>query len=323
MASLKKFVDPDQWEAKDIVGRLGLVLHAAFLFAGFQPHGARPSSGHLLKQPDKTGNCLCLSRRYTAPELKRRKRADAAVLMLCAQGRDVAILIFPTANGDTENMYMDPAPLPQLQGRGALGVADLHVPRQRGVLGLPRRAVPLTSFMSLPDDLKIAILQRLTDGKYLARVEGVSAQLRHLMAERDGELWKTLYEEALPVARRWCWRWSRVPFRSEVEPRRWKDMYVARLRPSWALMWRAFHQELLASFSSDSRIRCSTDLLSSSCSSDLTREDEQEECTVGTKAKRTRRHRRQVARNHDDCIKKSHGVGAIHSPSSRYRWKHR
>ncbi|KAF8779677.1 hypothetical protein HU200_002428 [Digitaria exilis] len=264
MPSLKKFVEPDQWEA--------------------------------------------------APELTRRKRADAAVLMLCAQGRDVAILIFPTANGDTENMYverLDMAVITPLLSHSFKAVEPWasRICRSLGNGLCRRNKLPLTSFMSLPDDLKIAILQRLTDGKDIARVEGVSAQLRHLVAERDGELWKTLYEEALVLAP------------ALALARSWKDMYVARLRPSWALIWRAFHQEFLASFSSDSRIRCSKDLLSSSCSSDLT-QDEQEECTVGTKAKRTRRHRRQVARNHD-CMKKSHGVGAIHSPSSRYRWNHR
>jgi hypothetical protein len=51
--------------------------------------------------------------------------------------------------------------------------------------------------MSLPDDLKVLILKKLTDCKDLARVECVSAELRHFVAEGDGELWKPLFE-ALP-----------------------------------------------------------------------------------------------------------------------------
>jgi hypothetical protein len=107
MASLENLVDADQWEAKDIVGRLGIVFHAAFVFAGFHPYGAQPPSGHLLKQPIKARNSLCLSRRYTAPELARRPCADAAVLVLCTEGRDVAILIFLTTEHDMERVYLE------------------------------------------------------------------------------------------------------------------------------------------------------------------------------------------------------------------------
>lgn len=160
MASLlKKFVDRKQWEAEDIVGRLGMVLHGAFLFAGFQPYDDAwplPSSGHRLKQSaDKAaGNWLCLSRRYTAPELappEARGCCGADARCRCAGERRRA----PHLPRSEERRYGgehlqrapgrgrdQPAPISQLQGRGALGVADLQVPRQWGVLGLARLAVP-------------------------------------------------------------------------------------------------------------------------------------------------------------------------------------
>ena len=102
MASiLERFVDADQWEAEDIVGRLGMVAHAAFLFVGFQPYGARPPPGHhLLKRAGQQAGSLCLSRCYTAPQLAHREGAAAAALLVCARGSDVALLMFLTAGGD-------------------------------------------------------------------------------------------------------------------------------------------------------------------------------------------------------------------------------
>ncbi|KAF8664524.1 hypothetical protein HU200_054704 [Digitaria exilis] len=310
MASLlNKFVDPNQWEAEDMVGRLGMLLHAAFLFAGFQPYGASPP------------NWLCLSRQYIAPELTRRKRADAVVLMLGVrkQRRDAALLVFLVANGDMKNIYNEILDVAVISPRlsGSFKAAELWGSRVCRTLGngvcwglldelCRKNSLPLTSFMSLPDDLKIAILKRLTDGKDLARVECVSAQLRLLVAERHGELWKTL-----------CW-WhcrSHVPVPSVVEVRSWKDRYMASRRRSYVP-------------SISTHIRC-WDLISASRSFLESEKDHQqqqehqkEQCTVATRAERKGNHRRQVARN-DDYVKRRRGVGAIHSPSSRYRWNHR
>lgn len=174
--------------------------------------------------------------------------------------------------------------------------------------------------MSLPDDLKIAILKRLADGKDLARVLCVSAQLRLLVAEREGELWKTFYE-ALPLRPRF-WFWcclSRVYVPPVVvEVRSWRDMYMDRRRFNWAaVMWRPASSII-------SRVRRRWDPISF-LESAKEHEQQKEQCTVATRAERngSRHHRRQVARNDDDYIKRRHGVGAIHSPSSRYRWNHR
>ncbi|CAL4932761.1 unnamed protein product [Urochloa decumbens] len=107
---LKKFVNPDEWEAEDHVGRLGLIAHAAFLHAGFLPYGAKPRSGQLLKQAGNTdtgtGSSVVLSRRYTVPELARREGSDAAVLMLCkGDGGDFALLIYLTTDRDMRRAY--------------------------------------------------------------------------------------------------------------------------------------------------------------------------------------------------------------------------
>lgn len=64
-----------------------------------------------------------------------------------------------------------------------------------------RNDVPVTGFSSLPDDATTEILKRI-DGKDLARVECTSKQLRCLVTERDGVLWKAMYESLgrLPVS---------------------------------------------------------------------------------------------------------------------------
>ena len=48
------FVDADESEAEDIVGQLGIDLHA-----GFQPYSAQKPSSYLLKQSGEIGNSLC------------------------------------------------------------------------------------------------------------------------------------------------------------------------------------------------------------------------------------------------------------------------
>jgi len=267
MASLlKKIVDAEQWDAEDIAGRLGMVLHAAFLFAGFQPYGALPRSGHLLKkQSRKKGSSLCLSRQYTAPDLAHRDGADAAVLMLCVQGSDVALLVFlVTTDGDDtpENAYLerlDLGTVRPLLSRSLCGVepwaSRICKSLADGVCwGLlhelcRRNGLPLSGFESLPDDLKGAVLEKLTDGKDLARVECVSSQLRLLVAERDHKLWKTLYK-ALPARQRrgrWrLWWFFHDDAESSDEEQEtlsvgssWKDMYVeARRRPYYPLLFR-------------------------------------------------------------------------------------
>ncbi|XP_062201276.1 uncharacterized protein LOC133903830 [Phragmites australis] len=324
---LQKLVDADQWEAEDIVGRLGMVMHRAFLFIGFQPYGAQPPSGLLLKRAGEAGS-LCLSRWYTVPQLAHRKGADAAVLMLCAQGSNIALLMFLTTDCHLRSVYrerLDKATVTPLLSR-ALGATEPWVSRicwtlANGVcwdllVGLCRRnGLPLTSFMSMPDDIKAEILKRLTDGEDLATVECTCRQLRRLVAERDGELWKPMYE-ALRVRRRWPW-W-RLSFlldseSSDSETKEvlsWKEKYVeARPRPWPRIRRRLFVAPILWT---DFEFSCPLDGL---------QQDPQEQETVSTRGESTRVHRQKVAR--DDCKKKRHAAGAIHSPSSRYRWKHR
>ncbi|XP_062201326.1 uncharacterized protein LOC133903869 [Phragmites australis] len=329
---LQKFVDADQWEAEDIVGRLGMVMHGAFLFIGFQPYGAQPPSGHLLKRAGEAGS-LCLSRWYTVPQLAHHKSADAAVLMLCAQGSNIALLMFLTTDCHLRSVYrerLDKATITPLLSR-TLGDTEPWVSRIGWTLadgvcwGLlvelcRRNGLPLTSFMSMPDDIKTEILKRFTDDEDLARVECTCRQLRRLVAERDGELWKPMYE-ALGFRRRT--RRLRLSFfldfessdSQSMEVLSWREKYVeARQRP-WARIWRRLFFDSFPVIApigwTDFEFSCTLDGL----------QDPPEQETVSTRGEGRRVHRQKVARN--DCKKKRHAAGAIHSPSSRYRWKHR
>lgn len=205
---LQKHLDAHQWEAEDVVGRLGMVLHAAFLFAGFRPYGAKPPSGYLLKHPGESTRSRCLSRWYTAPQLARREDADAAVLMLSAQGSHVALLIFLTTGNVLGSAYrerLDVAVLKPVLSR-AMDATEPWGSRICRSLGngvcwrflheLCRgNGLPLTGFTSLPDDAMVEILKRLVDGADIAKVQCTSRQLRSLVAaDINRELWEPLCE---------------------------------------------------------------------------------------------------------------------------------
>ncbi|KAL6645657.1 hypothetical protein ACP70R_017265 [Stipagrostis hirtigluma subsp. patula] len=231
---IRRFVDDDQWEAEDLAGRLGIVAHAAFLRAGFVPYSAEPKSGHLLRQVDDLGpSSPSLSRRYTAPQLLARhgdgSPTESVVQELRAVGAHGGGVAFQAylATGDGDRRCLCRALLdedtlaPILSGgvedtARALGTEASGAWLWRSLtdwvcrvllLELARRnGLPVTSFSSLPDDVRAEILKRLTDGDDLARVECTSRQLRRLAAELDVELWKPLYEELQArQSRRWWW----------------------------------------------------------------------------------------------------------------------
>ncbi|TVU16929.1 hypothetical protein EJB05_32933, partial [Eragrostis curvula] len=351
---LQKFVGAEQWDGEDMVGRLGLLMHAAFLAVGFHPYGATPASGHLLKAASKAGSSRRLSRYYTVPELARREGADAAVLLVCARGGgDVALLAFLTTERHLGGVYRERLDLaapsvfapPLLLWRGVYGRERLPAAAQllsralrdaepwasRVCWGLAggvcwdlrvelcrRNGLRLTGLMSLPDDVKAEILKRLDDGKDLARVECTCTQLRELVVDRDAELWKPLYEEALMRRRRRTRGWLYHPWflldssssdDDEEEVVSWKRKYVqARPLPSWPRI--RLRRRLFSFWDTDYHLGGLQDP-----------PEEEEEEKVSTRAVGAGVPRRKVPRS--EFKKKRHGSGAINSPSSRYRWKHR
>jgi len=231
---LQRFLDADQWAEEDtMVGRLGMVMHAAFLFAGFQPYGAQPPSGYLLKQESPPVNkkglaTMSLCRWYTARELQAQRFAEAAVLMLSARGSDIALLAFLVmADGNVRKLYwehLDRATVAPLLSAGAMADTEPRGSRICGELSdavcwpllvdlCHRNGVRLrssmfspdgvTGLLSMPDDIMVVILGKLTDGEDLARVVCTCQELKELVEGRDADaqLWKPLCE-ALDARRR-------------------------------------------------------------------------------------------------------------------------
>jgi len=214
---LQKFVDADQWEAEDLVGRLGLIAHAAFLHAGFRPYGAEPSSGHLRKHAGNTGTPT-QSRWYTAPQLAHGEDAEAAVLMLWVVPGSVALLMHLTTDCRLRRSYrqhLDASTMAALLSRRlddtepwgsriCWSLAD--GPCWRLLVELCRRnGLPLTGFTSLTEDVVVEILKRVDDGADLARAACTDRLLSRLVAEGDTELWKPLYEQMVGKGQRpWC-----------------------------------------------------------------------------------------------------------------------
>ncbi|OEL23282.1 hypothetical protein BAE44_0015699 [Dichanthelium oligosanthes] len=146
VSPLHRAIDAGRWGAERVLGRLIIVVHAAFLDAGFVP-------------------------------VRHRSRR--------------------------------PGPVPRQAGRTASALS-----LRNGVALEP-------TFMSLPGDVKVAILPRLTSGTDLASVEWVCTGLRHLVAEHDCQLWKPRYNTL--VLRRASWllpNWCHLP------ETRWKERYV-------------------------------------------------------------------------------------------------
>jgi len=242
---LQKFVDVDQWEAEDLVGRLGLIAHAAFLHAGFRPYGAEPSSGHLRKHAGNTGTPT-QSRWYTAPQLAHGEDAEAAVLMLWVVPGSVALLMHLTTDCRLRRSYrqhLDASTMAALLSRRlddtepwgsriCWSLAD--GPCWRLLVELCRRnGLPLTGFASLPEDVVLEILKRVDDGADLARAACTDRLLSRLVAEGDTELWKPLYEQMVGKGQRpWCSKCSLFLERLE-RAASWKVRYRHVMAWNW------------------------------------------------------------------------------------------
>uniref|UniRef100_J3N0Q4 F-box domain-containing protein n=1 Tax=Oryza brachyantha TaxID=4533 RepID=J3N0Q4_ORYBR len=196
---LHRVIDAARWAAELLLGRLVVLAHAAFLDAGFMPADVgRTASG--------------LTLRYTAPQLLHRPDAATVALRLCAQGRSLVLYVCVESGKpwlDTYWVNLDALAAARLLSGGLDDTAraltrDARLAALWGALteklfrrvlvdlcansGVP--LVPDPSFMSLPCDLKAAILERLAGGDDLARVECTCTGLRRLVAERDAALWK-------------------------------------------------------------------------------------------------------------------------------------
>ncbi|CAN6355441.1 unnamed protein product [Urochloa humidicola] len=349
VSPLHRAIDAVRWDRERLLGRLIVLVHAAFLDAGFvplphDPRARRPCS--VPKQAGRTSSTLSL--RYGVPQLLHRHDPKAAALRILAHVRRHLILCVRCDPWPVERcVVVDTlAAAPLLAG--GLDATARALRRDRSAAALWRRlsddlcrralvdicrqsGVALEpAFASLPDDAMTAVLARLASGADLARAELVCAALRRLVAGRDRELWKPRNDALaapwlLPDDDSCCC--SRSPETS------WKERYVAATRwkppasqssqlgiPGEAVLFRGSYMYYFVPPPVPYRPRCPIDW-------DV--ESEVEADPVADRRNRTAvgRGKRGAGRGWSPppCVQENRrrGAGAVHAPSSRYRWKHR
>ncbi|TVU19038.1 hypothetical protein EJB05_35165, partial [Eragrostis curvula] len=204
VSPLHKVIDAGRWDAERPVGRLFVVVHATFLDAGFVPL-PRPyrKRGPVPRSAGSTASALSL--RYTAPELRDRRYAAQASVVLRQQvyGRKI---IFFVQRGDGRPVASSCVLVDTLDAgallSGGLDATARALRRDARLAALWRglwdalcrrplvdlcRGNGVTmepTFVSLPVDVVLTILG-VWEGVDVARVGGTCAALRRLVAEHD------------------------------------------------------------------------------------------------------------------------------------------
>ncbi|CAL4932728.1 unnamed protein product [Urochloa decumbens] len=220
---LHRVTDGARWDAEDLFGRLCIVAHAAFLYAGFHPSAApaaRPWS-------------LSCSYSVLPPETAADRQQDAATIVLRIYrpwGRrrrgqahmSLRAHVVTAANNGGRYMEhrerLDRAALETILSSGGSGVdgvaRTIRAPGSaaerlwncltdgicRGLFlyACEANGVPvMPDFASLPGDAKLSILEKLEDGKDLAMAECASKELSSLVAGHGSDLWKAKYEDVI------------------------------------------------------------------------------------------------------------------------------
>ncbi|KAL6642519.1 hypothetical protein ACP70R_020700 [Stipagrostis hirtigluma subsp. patula] len=356
---LYKATDEARWDAEDLFGRLAIVAHAGFLYAGLLP----------CDEPEATTTSLI--RRYTLPQLVHREGADAVVIRLSRPGRrrggggQFAVVADVTSDGCQRNARREriasSAVKAVLSGDVDAAARALRAPdAARGAWlwrlladGLcrdlfldlcGRNGVPVgPGFESLPADVKAAILLRLDAAEDVASVGCASKELRRLVAVHDAELWKARYEAIKNAGA--TKRHASMPlfvFGGETtEQMSWKDKYVRTRRRSSALeAWRTARTIPVPRTAPRVPYRRSVENLCGRMKHRLFHGDPPQQQQPAEDAGEEQMREAALVREpgwtaadggnptttmevHGDWYRKGLGAGAVHSPSSRYRWAHR
>ncbi|CAN6198810.1 unnamed protein product [Urochloa humidicola] len=239
---LHKVTDATRWDAEDIFDRLCILAHAAFLYAGFHPIAAPAATP------------WSLSRSYSVLPAHHQSAAASVVLRLYRRwGRPgrahMALRAHVMPNGGGRYMARREWLVPEgaaletvLSGCLEDAAGALRAPGSAGERvwkllsdGIGRglfhytcgaNGVPvLPDFASLPGDVKMAILEKLDDGKDVAMVECASKELRDLVAGYDSLLWKAKYEAINSCPRLFCMYYSYLILLADEDTPsiRWKE----------------------------------------------------------------------------------------------------
>ncbi|KAE8781336.1 hypothetical protein D1007_45372 [Hordeum vulgare] len=202
MSPLHRVIDAARWDAERLLGRLIILVHAAFLNVGFVLHAdSVGKSGRVPRRAGRTASTLSLV--YAAP-----RRRDAAV-PLHMRAHDMHIVFYvcvprapdsPKTRGQERIVRRAVAPLLSrglgdtaraLTDDGACGVAALwrelteKLCRSTLVAVCPGK----DALLSLSVDVLLDILARL-NGLDILMLSSTCAGLNRLVADHDSELWK-------------------------------------------------------------------------------------------------------------------------------------
>ncbi|CAO2174456.1 unnamed protein product [Urochloa humidicola] len=248
---LHKVTDDARWDAEDLFGRLCIVAHAAFIYAGFHPTAALAA----------TPWSLAASYSVLPPETAAESNQDAAAIVLRLyrpwgrrrRGRAHMSLRAHVVTANNGGRYMEHreqlrrAALESVLAGGLDGAARaIRAPGSaaerlwklladgicRGLFlyACEAHGVPvLPDFASLPGDIKMEILNKLEDGKDLAMAECTSKELRSLVADHDSDLWKAKYKAIVSSYPNY---FANYPSISITDVMNWKRRYVVASRRS-------------------------------------------------------------------------------------------
>ncbi|KAF0905715.1 hypothetical protein E2562_008793 [Oryza meyeriana var. granulata] len=225
ISPLHRVIGAARWEGERLLGCLVILAHTAFLDAGFVPAGNHDDENSI-RLPSKVGRTASsLPLRYAVPQLLHRPDAAAVQLRLLVHGRNLVFYVSITRTSMFRDPWLDTywICLDALAAAALLsGGLDDRLCRRVLVDLCARNGVTLEpTFISLPGDVKAAILARLAGDEDLARVECTCTGLRCLVAERDATLWKPRYEKLLVAGVGW----------DETTPEMgWKEMHSGRRR---------------------------------------------------------------------------------------------
>ncbi|CAN6311613.1 unnamed protein product [Urochloa humidicola] len=352
---LHKVTDDARWDAEDLFGRLCILAHAAFLYAGFHPSAVQEVTP------------WSLSRSYSVlpPETAAEIHQDAAAVVLRLyrpwgrrwRGRAHMSLRAHVAGLAASNVgrYMehrerlccadlgtvlaggldDAARV--IRAPGSVGerlwklVADgicrglfLYACKANGVPVMP-------DFASLPGDTKLAILEKLKDGKDVAMAECASNELRSLVAGHGSNLWKAKYEATNGP----CPRYFRI-HGAITNVTSWKQRYVeARRFRAWVANLEPRHELgpkhyrlswMKLSMLWEIKMMCNGSIPKPRSIRMVVREEQKQ--TAQRRAEfEEKSHRRSAARAMAKVPKrfnrKEHRTGAVQSSSLHYQRKHR
>ncbi|KQJ86335.1 uncharacterized protein LOC112268863 [Brachypodium distachyon] len=302
---LHRVIDARRWDGELLLGRLFILFHAAFVDAGFLPSAAAA-----------TASTLSLRYLVPLPQL-----LAAVALRVCAYGRHVVFYVDTSSvvSGAGSSDYLwacvDAVAAAPLLSGGLDGTA--RALRNDAVVSALWRELPErlsrrvlreicgggallggTTFMSLPEEMKLSILARLGDGEDLARVSATCSDLRRLVRGRDREFWKRIYDynAAAPAPSPW-WSWLRSWAQMDLIDL-WPmcDLFVHPPEPSAT--------EYLACLRRAKKRRRARATAASGVPMEAIPEKMKWSSGGGREKRR-------------------HHAGAINSPSARYPWKHR